>query len=264
VDLSSLFDPLFRVQLIVGLLAAMVLPLIGTFLRLRDEWLAALGYAHLSAASGLAGLVWQLPIVVGAAIGALLGAIAKSFLGATGNTAYAMMMLVGWSVTLLAAANTPLGESLSHAMIDGQLYFATRVHLVSLGLLLSAVIVALPWLIPRLIRARFFPFHEQANRLPAWRWHLSFDLLAALGMALGTATIGLMAAFSLAFIPPWLAFSIASGWRSTLIWSTALGVIPYLLAFVAAIALDQPFGPVMVVALLLEVPIVYALRLTHR
>ena len=259
-DLSVLIDPLFRVPLIVGLMAAVILPILGAFLRLREEWLAALGLAHLSAASGLAGLVFHLPMVVGAPIGAICGAIAKVFLGAKGNTAYAVMILVGWSATLLAAANTPLGESFSHAMIDGQLYFADLYHLIGFGLLFVVLFSALPWLMPRLIRARLFPYHEQANRLPAWHWHLSFDLMVAVGMAFGTATTGLMAAFALVFIPPWLAFHIAPGWRSTLLYSIALGVAAYMIAFVVAIVLDQPFGPVMVATLLMEVPIFYFIR----
>ena len=261
-ELTAMFDPLFRVQLTVGLLGAIALPLIGAFLRLRDEWLAALGFAHLSAAGGLAGLFVHLPVIIGATIGSLTGAIAKALLGATGNTAYALMILVGWSGALLLAANTPLGESLSHAMIDGQLYFATATHLIGLSLLLCTLLLALPWLTPRLMRARFFPHHEQANRLAAWRWHLSFDLFAALSMALGTATMGLMAAFALAFVPPWLAFQVALGWRSTLLYSVAFGVTPYILAFALAMGFDQPFGPTMVAALIAEVLVFEALRLT--
>ena len=40
-----------------------------------------------------------------------------------------------------------------------------------------------------LLRARFFPRFERANALPAWRWHLGPGLLAATGMAVGTATL---------------------------------------------------------------------------
>ena len=60
-----------------------------------------------------------------------------------------------------------------------------------------------------------------------------------------------MAAFALVFVPPWVAFRFAHGWRRTLAWSAGLGLVAYLVAFVAAIRLDQPFGPVLVAALLL-------------
>jgi zinc transport system permease protein len=229
-------------------------------LRLRDEWLAALGLAHLAAASALAGMAVGLPIVVGGPVGAVAGVLAKSVFGIQGNTAYALMILIGWSLTLLLAANTPLGEALAHAMVEGQLYFAGVGHLSALLLLGLAVFTLLPWLTPRLLHARFFPEHDRANRLPAWRWHLSFDLLIAFAMALGTASVGLMAAFAFVFIPPWVAFHIAGGWRMAVVLSALFGLLAYLIGFSCALALDQPFGPLMVAVLLLEVPIVYLLH----
>ena len=249
-DLGLLFDPLFRVPLMAGLLVSVTLPLLGALLRLRNEWLAALGLAHLAAAAGLGGLAFGIPVVVGAPLGAALGAVLKSLAGARGNTAYAVMILLGWSATFLVAANTALGSALGHALVDGQVYFADSSHLVGASLLGVAVLVLFPWLSKRLIRSRFYPQHDAANQLPAWHWHLSFDLLAALGMALGTATVGLMGAFALVFIPPWIAFRAASGWRSTLVVSLLVGVAAYLGAFVAAMLLDQPFGPMLVAVLL--------------
>jgi zinc transport system permease protein len=63
-----------------------------------------------------------------------------------------------------------------------------------------------------------------------------------------------MAAFALVFVPPWLAFRFAHGWRRTLAWSAGLGLLSYLAAFATAIHVDQPFGPVLVVALLAVAP----------
>jgi zinc transport system permease protein len=244
-----LLDPLFRVPFVTGLLLAAVLPLLGALLMLREEWLAALGLAHLAAASALLGLGAGIPAVIGATAGALAGGAAKAALRARGNAAYGFMILVGWAATLLVAANSAIGDSLGHAMIDGQLYFAATLDL-SAALLLAALSVALlPWLSGRLLRARFFPRFEQANALPAWRWHLSMDLLAAAGMAVATATIGLMGAFALVFVPAWLAFRLAPRWRWTLITSALVGIGGYLIAFLLALSLDQPFGPVLVAAL---------------
>jgi zinc transport system permease protein len=241
-----LLDPLFRVPFFTGLAVAAVLPLLGALLTLRDEWLAALGLAHLAAASALVGLAAGVPAVIGGSAGALMGGTAKSLLSARGNAAYGFMILIGWSAMLLVAANTAVGDSLGHALIDGQLYFAGVVELSSALLLAGLGTAALPWLSRNLLRARFFPRFERANALPAWRWHLTMDMLAAIGMAVGTATLGLMGAFALVFAPPWLAFRLARGWRPTLLVSALLGTGGYLLAFVMALVLDQPFGPVMV------------------
>ncbi len=99
---------------------------------------------------------------------------------------------------------------------------------------------------PILLRQRLFPRHAAANRLPAWRWNLNFDLLAALALGIGTATLGLMGAFALVLVPAWAAFRIALSWTWTLVFCALIGVAAYLGAFAVALALDQPFGAVLV------------------
>ncbi len=248
--LSAFTDPLFRLPLAAGAVAAAILPLLGALLRLREEWLAALGLAHIAAAGSLGGMGLGLPALAGGPAAAALAAAFKTFTSAQGNTAYAVMILLGWSATLVLAANTRLGESLAHAMVDGQLYFAGWAEMAGLLLFAGVTLAALPWLMRRLVQARFFPGHDRAGHVPAWRWHLAFDLLVAAGMALGTATIGLMGAFALAFLPPWAAFRAAPGWRAALGVTAGLGLGSYLVAFAAAMTWDQPFGPVLVATLL--------------
>ncbi|MDZ7752779.1 MAG: metal ABC transporter permease [Gammaproteobacteria bacterium] len=242
-------DPLFHLPFAAGLVIALVLPLLGVLLRLRDEWLAALGLAHLAGASGLVGLAVGLPVVLGAPLGALVGAALKTFGRFRGNTVYGVMILVGWATTLLVAANTALGSVMGHALVEGQLYFAGPIHLGSALVFAVVAAAVLPWVMPRLIRARLFPGHETSNRLPAWRWHLAFDMLVALGMAMGTGILGLMGAFALVFVPPWVAFRLAPHWRACLVISAAIAVVAYLVAFAIALAGDQPFGPVLVAVL---------------
>lgn len=259
-NLELLFDPLFHIPFLVGLIMAVLLPLLGALLRLRDEWLAALGLAHLAGASGLLGVAAGIPVVLGVTLGALAGALVKSFGHFRGNTIYALMILVGWSATLLLAANTSLGDAMGHALTEGQLYFAGTTRLLAVLGLAVLIIIIMPWVMPRVIRARFFPGYEVSNQLPAWRWHLSFDILVALGMAVGTATLGLIAAFVLVFIPPWLAFSLAKNWYSCLWISVFFSVIGYCTAFILALILDQPFGPVLVAVLVVSASMIILIR----
>ncbi len=241
----------FLIPLLAGLPLAIVLPLLGNLQRLREEWLATLGLTHLAAASALAGMGLGLSAVWSAPLGAMLGTGLKHLFSQQGNSVYAAMILGGWAMTLLIAANTPLGHALAHAMLDGQLYFATLREMV-LALVLCAIgLAALPWLTPRLTRARLFPTHDRANALPAWRWHLGFDLLIALGVAVSTPTLGLMATFALVFLPPWIAFARAPHWRAANIVAAAVGFVAYLLAYLLALWLDQPFGPTLVLLLVL-------------
>jgi zinc/manganese transport system permease protein len=65
------------------------------------------------------------------------------------------------------------------------------------------------------------------------------------GVAVGTATLGLLGAFALVLVPAWESFRIAPGWAWTLWLAGLIGVAAYLAAFVLALGLDQPFGPVL-------------------
>lgn len=245
-------DSLFVVPFFAGLALALLLPQVGNLLRLRDEWLATLGLAHLAAAGALLGVALHLPTFVGALLGALSGAGVKQASGGRSNSAYGLMMLAGWALTLLAAANTTLGDALAHALIDGQLYFAGGLALAVDVLVLLIALPALRWLAPRLIAACLFPERERANGLPAWRWHLGFDFLAATAIAAGTATFGLMASFALIFVPPWIAFRLSANWRSAWWLAAGIGVAGYGVAFWLALVFDQPFGPVLVAVLVLS------------
>jgi zinc transport system permease protein len=260
VNLDLLFDPLFRIPFLVGLLLAATLPPLGVVLRLRNEWLAALGLAHLAGASGLLGLAVGMPAVLGAPLGAVAGALVKSLGHFSGNTVYAVMILVGWATTLLIASNTSLGSVMGHALVEGQLYFAGGIHLAAAVVVAVLMAVALPWLMPRLVRAQLFPGYEVSNRLPAWQWHVSFDVLAALAMAAGAGSLGLMGAFALVFVPPWVSFRLASNWRAGLWISLGIGLVAYLGAFVCALILDQPFGPVLVAFLVVVAAVAQLFR----
>ena len=56
---------------------------------------------------------------------------------------------------------------------------------------------------------------------------------------------------ALVFVPPFAAFRLASGWRRGLAVSVGIGVGAYVAAFAAALALDQPFGPLCAIVLVL-------------
>ena len=43
-----MWSDLFLLPFLTGLCLALILPVLGCFLRLRDEWLAALAYAHVA------------------------------------------------------------------------------------------------------------------------------------------------------------------------------------------------------------------------
>ncbi|RPJ85665.1 MAG: ABC transporter, partial [Acidobacteria bacterium] len=161
-----------------------------------------------------------------------------------------LMLLGGWTIALLLASNTAHGEDLSRALVQGQLYFTGAGHLEGLIALAVAQFGLLPYLAPRLLLGRFFPDHFVANGRPNPRHEIVFDVLVAVTLALAATAVGVMAAFALVFVPPWVAFRFSRGWFRTIGLGISLGVTAYVLAFLAAFRWDQPFGPVLVAALL--------------
>lgn len=248
-----MWSELFLVPFFTGLLLAIVLPLLGCYLRLRDEWLAALAYAHVAAAGALSALVAGMPPVAGGMLAAGLAGAGKRIAAArlSGGASYALLMLGGWSVAVLLAANQPLAERLAQALFDGQLYFAAGRQLALVaGASLLTLLLLRAWS-GRLQLARFYPDLFRLRGLPLWPVQLGFDLLAALFLALATMSLGVMAVFALLFVPPWLAFRRGRSWRHGLLWALLGGVLAYSGAFALALLIDQPFGPVLALLLVL-------------
>lgn len=248
------FAGLFLQPFLTGLGFALLLPLFGCYLRLRDEWLAAFAYAHVAAAGALAGMALGVPLVaggIGAGAGAaLLKRLLAERMRLAGSTAYALLLIVGWAVAVLLTANLPMAERLGHALFDGQLYFADRVQLVIAVICLALALPLLAALSRHLLLAQLYPAFFSARKLPAWPVHLGFDLLAVGILAVATMSLGVVGAFALVFVPPWVAFSRASSWRHGLVWAVVHGIGAYGLAFVLALQFDQPFGPMLAIVLI--------------
>jgi len=239
-----LFDPLFRVPFATGLLLAAILPLIGMYLRLRNEWLAALAFAQMASAGALVAMVLDGPMLAGGVLAALLAALVKGLLARAGASAYALMMLFAWGGGVLLVANHPLAEQAGHALFDGQLYFTGEAHLLVTALAAVVVLPALAWLSRPLLLARFFPEFYRARGQNERPRLLLFDLLAGLVVALATVSLGVMAAFALVFVPPLFGWRFGRGWRSALVLAALAGMGGYSVAFALSLGLDQPFGPV--------------------
>ncbi len=248
-----LFDDLFLQPFLTGLGLAVLLPLLGCYLRLRDEWLAALTYAQVAAAGALAAMAVAWPLVLGAALAAGLAAGVKHLASLRGlhGAAYALLLLGGWAAAVLLVSNLPAAESMGHALFDGQLYFTDWRHLVVSVAWTGLALAFLRLFSRRLLLARLYPDFFRARGLPNWPAQLGFDLLGAGSLALATMSLGVMGAFGLIFVPPWVAFSWASSWRRGLVGAVGLGVLAYGAAFAAALEFDQPFGPILALVLIL-------------
>lgn len=250
--MAAMLDPIFLVPFLNGLLLAVVLPLLGTYSRMRGEWLASLGVTQAAAAGLLLGSLIVESATLGALVGAAIAAAAKTVWGQrSGNDSYAVMLLGGWSAALLIAANVGGGDELSRALLEGQLYFTSTGQLWGLVGLLVVTGVGIRRVSSSLLLGCLFPDRLTDGERVTRRHDLAFDVLVAVGLALAATMVGVMAAFALVFVPAWVAFRFAWSWRAAVVLSVALGVVAYTVSFAAAILFDQPYGPVLVASLLI-------------
>jgi len=240
-----LFDPMFRVPFFTGLALAVALSLIGALLRLRAEWLAALGLSQVAAAGAMLAVWLSGPALLGASLAAVGAMALRSMLQRVGNSHHALMILIGWSATLIIGAHMDHGQVVSETFLRGQLYFTRHEHLIGAVGLLVVALGLYPWLTPRLLVTRFFPDYHAANGIPVWPHRLSYALLVIGATVLGTISVGAFPAFALLFVPPWIGFVLVDGWTRSVLAAVGIGVTAYVASFVLAMVLDQPFGPVL-------------------
>lgn len=253
---------LFLLPFLTGLAVAVALPVLGCYLRLREEWLAALAYANVAAAGALAAQAGGLPLPAGgigaSAVAALGKRLAMPRLGQ--GAAFALLFICGWAVAVLLTANMPLAERLGHALFDGQLYFTDGA---SCLLAWASIVVLLPILrvlSKRLLLARIYPHHAHLQGGAAWPIETGFDLLAVAILAIATMSVGVMATFAMIFVPAWIAFARSAGWRRGIALSSLVGLSAYGIAFAVALHFDQPFGPVMAIVLAVAGILLYPRR----
>ena len=248
----ALFLPAF----LTGLAFAIYLPVLGCYLRLRDETLAALAFAQVGASGALGAMALEVSLHSGGLSAALVAAGLKQTVpsgGAQANqrsTWYALMLVLAWGVGILLTSNLPMAERLGHALFDGQLLLSGGDQPWLAALVCGGGLLALQLLSRRLLLAQIFPDIWRL-RSPHWRGlHLLFDVLAAISIALATMRLGVMAVFALLLITPWSAFVRAPNWRAGRWLASWLAVTAYITAFGLALVWDQPFGPVLALTLL--------------
>lgn len=264
-DFSALTE-LFGAPFLTGALLSISLSILGCFLRLRDEWLAALGLPHMAAAGGVLGMALGMPVLAGSALVTGAAAALKSLLPGGSNSHYALMLILGWGAALMLSANVHQGSVIAEGLLRGQLYFSSHGHLYGALILLLAIMTGLKWLTRRLLTERFFPDHFPANGQARWPHGLIYQGCVVAAVVLGTQAMGAFPVFALLFIPPWVAFAFARGWRQGMTVSVLLGLSVYTLAFLIAIGVDQPFGPTLTLMLAatsplrLLAPVIYRYR----
>ena len=242
---------LFWRPALTGALLAILLPLLGLTLRLRHEYWAALAYGQLGAAGALGALALGWPPLLGGLAASLAAAGAKHPLEKRLLTTglFPLLFILGWSVSQLLTANLPGVERPGAALFEGQLYFAGAEMLAGAALALVVGGIFLWRKGGDLLLAHLYPVHFHVQERPAWAVRIGFDLLVAAVLALAVMSLGVMGAFALIFIPPWLVCVFSPSWRIALIAAPTLSFLAYMLAFILALHHDQPFGSMLALVL---------------
>jgi zinc/manganese transport system permease protein len=259
-----LFDPLFRVPFLTGFCLAVALSVIGALLRMRNEWLAALGLSQIAAAGGMVAALVGVPVLIGAFGLAAVTMLVKAALPRVGNSHYALIILAGWSATLLIGSYVDHGQIIGETLLRGQLYFTHAGHLAGALVLLVVALSTFRWLSRCLLTARFFPDYHRANRMPTRPYRTLFGLLVMTSAVLGTIALGAFPAFALLFVPSWVGFVLVDGWMRSVMASAVVGVLTYVAAFVLAMVMDLPFGPVLTGLLVLVASLRFVTALRRR
>ncbi|MDR2015371.1 MAG: metal ABC transporter permease [Azoarcus sp.] len=238
---------LFWRPALTGALLAILLPLLGLTLRLRHEYWAALAYGQLGAAGALGAQALGCPPLLGGLAASLAAAATKHPLEKRLMTAglFPLLFVLGWSACQLLMGNLPGLERHGVALFEGQLYFVEAEMLPCAALALAVGSVFMWRKGGDLLLAHLYPAHFHAQGRPAWPVRIGFDLLVAAALALAVKGLGVMGAFALIFIPPWLVCVFSPGWRVAHIAAPILSFLAYSLAFALALIHDQPFGPVL-------------------
>jgi len=252
--LSILFDELFRIPLIGGALLAVSLPLLGAYLRMRSEWLAALGLSNMAAAGAALAVVLHLPVLLVSFVVVAICSGLKLVLIHTGskrrgNDYYAFLIIFGWSLLILFSSLGHDALVLAQSLVDGQLFFIDSSKLILTLSFVVLLIVILPLISRKLLIERFFLDYFSANLASPWPHRILFELLVIIAVVISTTSIGVMSTFALMFIPPLIAFTFINGWKVAILLSSIIGLVSYLGSFVLALTLDLPFGPTQVIVL---------------
>ncbi|NJN45151.1 MAG: ABC transporter [Candidatus Competibacteraceae bacterium] len=240
---------LLIVPFLAGFLITAVLALAGNGLLLRGSTWQALALSQWAAVGGVLASVlvwpaWPVSLALGAAV---LGLLKR---GSDRERMPLGVFLVGLAAVTLLATNHPRASLAAARWAEGQLYFAASGDLVAIAGVAVAALAMRAVLKRVWLHAQTHP-DVPANQAPGTFQHgCELGWLVAT-IVLGTLTLGVPAALATLLFPAWTAAGFASDLKGLLYWTQVLALSGFVGAWLLALALDQPFAPVLVLVNLL-------------
>lgn len=256
------FD-LLGLSIAASMLVAPILAAVGSLLQLRREafigvavpqfatagvalalWLLPF-FPHLQESfleHGHPPLLYLLPFAAGAAFLALL-AYGLRRQGAPNPAVLAGGFAFAIALSFALRSRSPIGANYAETMLLGDVLY---LDLHDFGALIAVCALGGAFLFQArrtLLVGAVDAEQAVALHLPLRRVHALLPIVLAAVIGCGVMTLGPILVFSLLFLPPLAAASVARSLRSYLLLSVLFALLTVALAWVAAIGADLPYGP---------------------
>ncbi len=233
------------------LIGAVSLPVVGVFIVGLDIIAVRFAVMHVALLGIAVGLLTGLdPVLCGLLTCALAGAgvapLARRPTGLTG--AMGLMMTFAIAGALLVLSVSGVNATGAFALLWGSILATRTVDLVVLTVL-AIVVHGLFW--PRRRQLGLVLFDRElalCSGVNADRIVLVLLVVTAVAIGAAIRLTGALLVDALTLLPALGARNLGRSLRSMVIWSIVLGLLGNALGFIVALAVDQPLGPVLVLA----------------
>lgn len=235
-----------RLAFAVGAIVGVVAPVVGFFLVQRRMSLIGDGIGHVAFAGVALGVLLDVSPVLTAIAAAVVGAIGIEWLrarrGAAGDQALALVFYTGIAagvvlISFAGALNVDL-----FAYLFGSILTVTRTDLAVMAVFGVASLASVALLYRALCAAALDEEGARVAGLPIGRLNVFVAALAALTIALSMQVVGILLIAALMVLPVTAATRLAWSMRSTLLLSSAIGLLSVLVGLTASYYGDVPPG----------------------
>lgn len=248
---SLLALPAVQNGMIALLIAGAVLPIVGVFIIGLDIVAVRFAMMHVALLGVALGLLSGLDpmlcaVLLCAAAGAALAPLAGRPAGLSGPMGFLMTMAIALAMLVLSLSG--VNATGAFELLWGSLLAVRRQDLVLLCLLAAAIVAVYLRYRAQLALMLFDYELAQCSGIDARRLSLVLLVLVSVAIAAALPLTGALLVDAVTLLPALAARNLASSLSSMVRWAVALGLAGNGIGFALALLLDQPPGPMLVLA----------------
>lgn len=249
VALEVLQRSFMRHALIACLAVGLAAPTVGTFVVQRRQSLIGDGLGHVAFAGVGMAFLFDVPVLVGAAVLSVLAAMLLPWLqrsGLTGDLSLAILFYGGIALGYLFMHRSGVGLNNALGILFGSpltLSLADAVTIAGLGL---AVLVVVALLYRHLVAVAFDEQAARVSGIPTDRVALALTVVVALVVVGGMHAIGILLVAGLMVVPVAAAAQLTRSYRATMLGAAAVGAFSTVFGLGYAYYADETPGAAIV------------------